>query len=402
MGRVKPAGDVEAMRMRLARINVRIIFINKGGERTVRKSVVGLGRSANPTPGSNKQLLQHYLTLPQEGPPEPERMSGYPVQLEYIWIDSTGETLRSKCRTVYEVPEGPEECIMWNYDGSNTGQAVPEFSDTFIRPVAIYPDPFRRGPNKLVLCEVLDTQDQKPVASNKRHMCNIVMSHPDVKAAVPWFGIEQEYTLLDLERYPLGWPKNGFPEPQGPYYCGIGPTRIHGRDVVEAHYRACMYCGIKISGINAEVMPSQWEFQVGPCEGIEMGDQLWVARFLLHRIAEDFGVIPCLHPKPIYGNWNGAGAHCNLQHQAYERAGGHGVSVRHHGGEDNKQRLTGYNETCSIDEFRWGVADRTATIRIPKQIELDGCGYLEERRPAANADPYAVTERMVRTTILDE
>ncbi|XP_025112717.1 glutamine synthetase-like [Pomacea canaliculata] len=369
--------------------------------------------------GSNKQLLQHYLTLPQEGPTEPERKSGYPVQLEYIWIDSTGQTLRSKCRTEYKVPAGPGECLTWNYDGSSTGQADPKSSDTFIKPVAIYPDPFRRGPNKLVLCEVLDCENRKPVESNRRASCKRVMDDPRVKVQEPWFGIEQEYTLLDMEKYPLGWPRNGYPAPQGPYYCGIGPTLIHGRDVAEAHYRACMYCGIKISGINAEVMPSQWEFQVGPCESIEMGDQLWVARYLLHRIAEDFGCSVTLDPKPMYGNWNGAGAHCNFStktmrelkglidiHEAIEklklRIPEHIRVYDAHEGEDNKKRLTGMNETCKIDEFRWGVADRTASVRIPRQVNLDGCGYLEERRPAANADPYAVTEMMVRTIILDE
>ena len=48
----------------------------------------------------------------------------------------------------------------------------------------------------------------------------------------------------------------------GPYYCGVGANKVYGRDVVEAHYRACLYAGINISGTNAEVMPAQWEYQV--------------------------------------------------------------------------------------------------------------------------------------------
>ncbi len=137
----------------------------------------------------------------------------------------------------------------------------------------------------------------------------------------PWFGIEQEYTILDVDRYPLQWPKNGFPGPQGPYYCGVGADRAFGRDIVLAHYRACMYAGIKIAGSNAEVMPSQWEFQVGPCEGVEAADHLWMARYLLHRVAEDFGVVVTFDPKPMPGDWNGAGAHTNFSTLAMRTPG---------------------------------------------------------------------------------
>jgi glutamine synthetase len=60
----------------------------------------------------------------------------------------------------------------------------------------------------------------------------------------------------------------GFPAPQGPYYCGVGAGRVVQRDIVESHLRACIYAGVKISGTNAEVSKSHWEFQVGPCVGI--------------------------------------------------------------------------------------------------------------------------------------
>lgn len=128
----------------------------------------------------------------------------------------------------------------------------------------------------------------------------------------PLFGLEQEYTLMDRDGWPFGWPKGGYPQPQGPYYCGIGACLALGRDLVEAHYKACLYAGVNIRGTNAEVMPAQWEYQVGPCEGIDAGDQLWMSRYLLMRIAEEFGIQVSFDPKPISGDWNGAGCHTNF------------------------------------------------------------------------------------------
>merc|ERR1712236_106587 len=189
-----------------------------------------------------------------------------------------------------------------------------------------------------------------------------------VKEMQPWFGIEQEYTLLDQDRHPFGWPKNGFPGPQGPYYCGVGASRVYGRDIVEAHYRCCLYAGINISGTNAEVMPAQWEFQVGPTEGIDMGDDLWVARYLLERVAEDFGVVVSLDPKPMVGDWNGAGAHCNFSTKPMRKK--HVSHIKQYDpneGRDNERRLTGSHETSSIHDFSSGVANRGASIRIPRE-----------------------------------
>jgi len=334
----------------------------------------------------------------------------------YVWIDGTGEGLRAKTKTMEFEPQKPEDCPVWNFDGSSTGQAEGSNSDVYLHPVRLFNDPFRRGKNKLLLCETYK-YNKLPTDTNKRLTCNQVMQR--AKDSHPWFGIEQEYTLLDVDGHPYGWPKNGYPGPQGPYYCGVGANKVYGRDIVEAHYRACLYAGITISGTNAEVMPAQWEFQVGPCEGIEMGDHLWMARFLLHRVAEDFGIVASLDPKPMPGDWNGAGAHCNYSTEAMRAKGGLKVieeaisklGERHHDhirmydpneGKDNERRLTGLHETSSIHDFSAGVANRGASIRIPRQVGEDGQGYLEDRRPSSNCDPYSVTEAIVRTTVLND
>jgi len=175
-----------------------------------------------------------------------------------------------RLQTLTKVPESGtfkvEDLPEWNFDGSSTGQAPGDNSDVYLRPVAIYPDPFRGAPNILVITECWDP-DGTPNKYNYRHECAKLMeAHKEHK---PWFGLEQEYTLLDQLDRPYGWPQGGFPGPQGPYYCGVGTGKVYCRDIVEAHYKACLFAGVKISGTNAEVMPAQWEFQVGPCEGIE-------------------------------------------------------------------------------------------------------------------------------------
>jgi glutamine synthetase len=356
---------------------------------------------------TEKKVLQHYMSL---------EIDNEKVQVMYVWIDGTGEQLRCKTKTMDDEPKCPEDCAIWNFDGSSTGQAEGSNSDVYLYPVALFKDPFRRGKNKLLLCETYK-YNRQPTESNKRNTCKKVMEK--AKSEIPWFGIEQEYTLLDRDNHPFGWPKNGFPGPQGPYYCGVGANKVYGRDIVEAHYRACMYSGILIAGTNAEVMPAQWEFQVGPCEGISMGDHLWMARFILHRVAEDFGVIVTFDPKPMPGDWNGAGAHTNYSTEAMRNEGGIKViekaidrlSKQHerhiraydpHEGKDNERRLTGDHETSSIHDFSAGVANRGCSIRIPRQVGEDGMGYLEDRRPSSNCDPYSVTEIIVRTTVLDD
>jgi len=345
---------------------------------------------------SNTANLQKYLSLDQKGK----------VIAEYVWIDSTGGT-RSKSRTLPKLPESVKDLPEWNFDGSSTGQAPGGNSDVYLRPCAYYPDPFRPGDNILVLCETW-MGDGKPNAFNYRHDAAVLMEK--YASHEFWFGLEQEYTLLDVDGWPYGWPRGGFPAPQGPYYCGNGAGKVFCRDIVEAHYKACLYAGIAISGTNAEVMPAQWEYQVGPCTGIDLADELWMSRFLLHRVAEEFGVKITFAPKPIPGDWNGAGLHSNVSTKEMRADGGMKhieeamtkLEARHKEhmkvyGEGNEARMTGAHETASFDKFTWGIANRGASVRVNRACAEEGKGYFEDRRPASNADPYQITGMIVET-----
>jgi glutamine synthetase len=276
-----------------------------------------------------------------------------------------------------------------------------------LKPVYFIKDPVRGEPNILVMCEVLNA-DGSPHATNTRHVLeNIATKFSEEKAL---FGVEQEYTLYKNDR-PFGWPEKGFPHPQGRYYCGIGADEVYGRPVVEHHMKACLEAGIMISGINAEVMPGQWEFQVGPLPALEAADQLWLARWLLYRLGEDYNAYAKLDPKPMPGDWNGAGGHTNFSTESMRQENGIEIIKLACGklgkfheqhiavyGADNDKRLTGKHETCSIHEFRYGVGDRGASVRIPARVSNDGKGYLEDRRPAANLDPYQIFTALLETT----
>ena len=321
---------------------------------------------------------------------------------EYIWMDGAEPTqkLRSKTKIV-PIGETPP---VWGFDGSSTNQAAGHASDCVLRPVFECPDPVRGGNDKLVLCEVLLT-DMTPHPTNTRAKCaEAAAKYADQDM---WFGIEQEYTFFEGTR-PLGWPDNGFPAPQFGYYCGVGADEVFGREIVEDHMDACIRAGLQIAGINAEVMPAQWEFQIGPANAPQVADHLWMARFLLYRIAENYGVSATLAPKPVKGDWNGAGAHTNFSTRAMRHhidacvAAAEALKQEHathipHYGAGIEERLTGKHETCSFREFKYGVSDRGASVRIPWQVAQDGKGYIEDRRPCANMDPYVVCQLILTT-----
>jgi glutamine synthetase len=342
------------------------------------------------------------------------------IKAEYLWLDGALPTqaLRSKTRilriedpTDLKVTELPD----WGYDGSSTFQAQGGDSDLTLKPVFSTHDPLRGGDSIVILCEVMHA-DGRPHESNHRAHLRRVM---DAGAAGhnAWFGFEQEYTFFN-DHKPLGWPEGGYPAPQGPFYCSVGASVAYGRKIVERHTDACLDAGLLLFGTNAEVMPGQWEFQVGfrgdtteTIDPLICADHLWVARWLLHRIAEDAGIEVSFQNKPIPGDWNGAGMHTNFstrdmrdRHQgmgAIENAitalgNSHQEHIKIYGA-GLAQRLTGEHETCSIEQFRHGVADRGASIRIPRHVAQDGHGYLEDRRPGANANPYEVCTRILMT-----
>ncbi|KIZ04228.1 glutamine synthetase [Monoraphidium neglectum] len=361
-------------------------------------------------------ITRHYLSA--AGVPD----QGGKIIAEYVWIGGSGADLRSKSRTLAKIPTKPEDLPTWNYDGSSTGQAPGEDSEVYLVPRSIFKDPFRGGDNILVLCDAYEpprvnpdgtVTDIVPIPTNTRAAAAAVMEK--AAAEEPWFGIEQEYTLLNaLTKWPLGWPDNGYPAPQGPYYCSAGAGCAIGRDIADVHYKMCLFAGVNISGVNAEVMPAQWEYQVGPCVGIDGGDHMWISRYIMYRVAEIFNVDVSFDPKPIPGDWNGAGGHCNYSNNATRAAGTgwdaiqeqiaklekrHAVHIASYG-EGNERRLTGKHETSSMESFSWGVANRGCSIRVGRMVPVEKSGYYEDRRPASNLDPYVVTKLLVETTLL--
>lgn len=348
---------------------------------------------------------------------------------EYIWLDSDNE-FRSKTKIIYsnETPK-LDNLPIWNYDGSSTGQASGTDSEIFLHPVTMFKDPFRKNHTAfLVWCTCYDKNKNPLNNSHRIKALEIFDKHIDQE---PWFGIEQEYFIVDPKtKLPLGFSNDQIPvlpcgssiasntkcapEPQGKYYCGVGINRVFLREIPENHMEYCLYAGIKICGINAEVAPDQWEYQIGPCVGIEAGDHLWVSRYILNRVAEAFGLLISYHPKPLGVNsdWNGSGCHTNFStkdmrnengiefiNQAIERLSlNHKLHMESYG-EHNRERMSGLHETSSYDVFTCGRANRGASVRIPNSVLEESKGYFEDRRPASNCDPYLVTSLIMTTTL---
>lgn len=325
---------------------------------------------------------------------------------EYIWLGGkdTFQDIRSKCRTMYvdELCFDPSKYPVWNFDGSSTGQNQGLDTEILLKPAAVFLNPLME--NAVVVLSECFFTNGKPTACNTRFYANQVFE--EHKEKEPWFGMEQEYVMLGADGRPLDWPTDGFPGPQGPYYCGNGRF-MRGRPIAMEHYELCLKAGLKISGTNAEVMPSQWEYQVGPCTGIEAGDHMVMSRWVFARLCEKHNMTISYAPKPESGDWNGSGCHTNFSVAEHRAEGGYAAieaSVQRMGrnaledirfyGKDNQNRLTGIHETASVSTFSWGVGTRHTSIRIPNDTKKAGKGYLEDRRPAANIDPYLVSARV--------
>jgi glutamine synthetase len=333
------------------------------------------------------------------------------VKLEYIWLDGykPEPNLRSKVKIVDAPDMHNVRYPNWGFDGSSTMQAEGHSSDCYLKPVRFYKDLSTESsslPTIYVLCEVLD-KNSEPHESNQRSL----LGEEDSDF---WVGFEQEYfiknsrhgTVIGFDR-----PKVEI-DPQGIYYCGVG-GHVLGRGVSEEHLQECLNVGITVEGTNAEVALGQWEYQIFSKGNIKAGDDLWMSRYLLHKVAERRGYYIEFHPKPIVtGEWNGSGLHTNFSNKEMREVGGKEYFDRifeifesrkdshiENYGSDNHLRLTGNFETQSIDKFTWGISDRGASIRIPKSVGEEWKGYLEDRRPAANADPYKIMQE-IQTSLL--
>ena len=330
-------------------------------------------------------------------------------KIEYIWVDGTepSAALRSKTKVINDSRAiiNLSQVPVWGFDGSSTNQAPGDSSDCALNPVRLYDNPLNGG--KIAMCEVMNI-DGTPHETNTRSPLKSIMEGNEDE---PLFGLEQEYTLLQSGR-PLGWPSSGEPPPQGDYYCG----RNAGEDLAQEHLDACIRAGISMTGINSEVMLGQWEYQVGAVDPLKVSDDIWVARWIMEKIAAKHGASVSLDPKPKEGDWNGAGCHTNFSTKEMRERNGESATgpmfaisaaidklakkhVEHISvyGAKNDARLTGLHETCPITKFRSGVSDRGASVRIPWQVARDGKGYLEDRRPAANCDPYVVCHKIIET-----
>jgi len=335
------------------------------------------------------------------------------IKAEYIWIDASGNP-RSKTKILdydYDSPIALHFFPIWNFDGSSTGQANTDDSEVLLKPVRIYKDPFTKHHNVLILCETLN-HDNTPHSTNTRRVAFDIFDKYNSRLLKPWFGIEQEFFLLEPDlSTPYKYNHLTFDSnfQQGEFYCSVGHNNARARDFLTDVENYCLYTNIGITGKNFEVAPSQMEVQVMN-QDIKAADDIVILRYILHRLSEKYKSVVDLSARPIDGNINASGCHVNFSTEPMRNNGGykiivdavHKLSLKHKEhidiyGSDNHTRLTGNFETSSIDTFTSGVADRTASIRIPRNTLTYGKGYFEDRRPSSSCDPYLVTSKIFET-----
>jgi len=327
--------------------------------------------------------------------------------LEYIWLDGyETQNLRSKVKVLSDWDGTLSGLPIWNFDGSSTKQATGNDSECILQPVRIYQ--YYKN-HYFVLCEVFNSNMTPHITNSRSLLRKNISSYNDSGF---WWGFEQEYFVTKSSR-PLGFPPIGLPDPQGLYYCGVGGNQVKGRLFAEHHLHTCLGMGITLTGINAEVALGQWEYQCFAEDTLKVCDDLWMSRYVLYRLAEEEDWDIDISPKPVAGDWNGSGCHANFSTSHMRDVGGeeyfvnlmNRFSTNHTShidgyGKNNHLRLTGEHETQHIDTFSWGVADRGASIRVPNSTIAAGwAGYLEDRRPSANCDPYVVAKLIANTTL---
>ena len=344
------------------------------------------------------------------------------IVADYIWIGGHGE-LRSKARTIilnkptnlnseHKYIINLNDLPDWNYDGSSTEQATTSNSEIILKPVSFYNCPFRKNNSYLVMCDIYNTDNQ---TIGTRYSANEIFN-TDLSQE-PWYGIEQEYFIMNKNNKPINLESIDNAK-QGQFYCSVGTGNAMYRQLVEKHYQYCLYAGLDISGVNSEVAPSQWEYQIGPTLGISAADQLYISRYILLRLSEEYQVYINFEPKPLESPWNGSGCHINFSTQNTRNGtknkkgmdfiiecidklkNNHELHIENYG-KDNNLRMTGNCETSDYNKFSYGTSNRAASVRIPSTVIQDEQGYFEDRRPSSNMDPYLVTSLIFKTCCLN-
>jgi glutamine synthetase len=343
----------------------------------------------------------------------------HPFLFEYLWLD-VNQHMRSKIRTfiiecdyridlseILSSKTSKERFISlipeWSYDGSSTGQCETAYSEVILKPVNFIKHPFMKpsikgGQPILVLCE--GYRENKPIIGNDRYDYITKMNH--VKSHDIWFGLEQEFFLFDkTTKQPINWNEVKHID-QGEYYCGVNRSTYKEKQILNVFLEKCLHVGIQISGINQEVAPCQWEYQIGPVCADEAPDQMIFAKYILYNIAQEYDAYTNFHPKPLKGNWNGSGCHINISTTQTRGKNGfqymqqiitkmsedHVNFIKEYCGSDNEQRLTGFHETSNPTKFSYSVGGRDCSVRIPQQVEKERCGYFEDRRPGSSINYY--------------
>ncbi|XP_050293274.1 glutamine synthetase-like [Anthonomus grandis grandis] len=353
----------------------------------------------------DKGVADRFLCLPI---PEPK------TQISYVWIDGSGLDLRMRSKTLDFIPCTYKDCPNWTFDGSSTFFSPANKSDNYIVPIAMYADPFRRGNNKIVLCETF-TPDKKPTKTNHRQACIEVLNKVCDQEVM--FGFQQQFYFIGPEGRPYGWPCGAMPRQTGKNYSGLGSTRAVGREIMECIYRCCLYAGIDFHGTTAERAYGQWQALTGPTLSIKAADDLWMVRYIITRVAETFGISASFKANPVRKGGVPSGMHTNFSTKKSRDENGYQVIMdymtkleKNHkadqkffdcsGGDHLKDRLTGDHHTSHLDKFKWGVGDRTASVKISPSVADKKKGFFQDRRPSSCADPYNLIIALVCTCLL--